>query len=115
MIGMTQDAIERLGGARFTRRLLAVLAMLLLLVSFRHLALLGVAFVLFAHALGWLAGRIAPLLGGRQRRGVLAVLLLVVLLVGAGVFASVRLGNDFYHRLLGGQPFTVRIADLQQD
>lgn len=115
MIGATQDALARLGGPRFTRRVLALAAMLVLLAAFRHLALIGVAFVIFSRALGGLGERLAPALGGQRKRGVLAVLLLLVIIVGALVFLSVRMGSDFYQRLLGGQPFTVRIADLQQD
>ncbi|MDW8282890.1 MAG: AI-2E family transporter [Myxococcales bacterium] len=115
MITMTQQAIERLGGRRFYRRLLALGGLLLVLVAFRHLALVGVSFVVFTAALGWLGARLAMLVGGSRRQGVVIVLLVLLALASVAVFLFVRLGSSAYQQLMQGPSFTIRIAELEKD
>lgn len=112
---MSDAALKRFGGAAILRRALALALMLGILGAFRHLALLFVAFVIFAHALGFLGAQAGRLSGGPPRRGVLIVILLLLTLVGLGVFASVRLGSHAYVRLLEGKALAERVADLQAD
>lgn len=111
---MTQEALQRLGGPAFYRRVAALLLLFVLLISFRHLALLAVSFVVFSHAIGWLGERLSPFLGSQQR-GVLAVLLLLLAAACAAVFLSVHAGSGFYSRLSEGRPLTERLHELQAD
>lgn len=84
-------------------RLVGLAAFLILLVLFRHLALMGVTFVVFARALvfsgGWVA-RTLGLRGGKaERTGALLVLLTSLLLLAIGVWLVVRMGGRFYLHL----------------
>lgn len=88
----------RSGEESVYKRVIALLLFIGLLVLFRHLVLLGVTFVVFAHSLRFLGARVARLLGQPERRGTVLVLLLFGLLLGLGLWASVHLGGRWFQR-----------------
>lgn len=86
------------GDEALMKRVVALLIFVGLLVLFRHLALLGVTFVVAAHALLYLGQRVARLLKQPERRGTLIVLLVFALLLGLGIWLSVHLGGRWFKR-----------------
>ena len=72
---------------------------LALLVGFRHLALTFVTFIILARGLGALGGYAAKLSGQSERRGVLAVLLIIVGLLCLGVWGSIHAGSKYVQQL----------------
>src|SRR5689334_1214478 len=94
------DTLARLNNGPLLKRLVALAIMLALLIGFRHLALLFVAFLILTRAFEFLGGRIAALTGQTERRGVIVVLVLLSGLLAVGVWAVVHAGGRFYGQLL---------------
>jgi predicted PurR-regulated permease PerM len=112
------DTIQHLSRAPLYKRLIALAGFFALLVGFRHLALLFVTFLVLARAFGFLGGRIAAVTRQSERRGVVAVLVLLGGLLGLGIWAGVHAGGRFYGQLLelrDGRPLTELVAALQED
>lgn len=115
MLAMSEVSFQRLGGPAAFRRGAALVAMLIILVSFRQLALLGVAFVVFSRSIGWVGKKLARYAGGDERRGVVFFFVALLLLAALGVFASVRAGNNLYLRVLENKDLLTRFQAMQQD
>lgn len=115
-MGMTEATIQRLGGPALLRRLAALAVMLGILFAVRQMALLFVSFLLFAAAFDWLGHRMAPLVGNSHRRGVLAVIGALVLVLAGLVYVGYRAGHDYVIGLLAdGVPLTEKLTALQAD
>lgn len=110
------ETLTRLQQIPIYRRLFGLLLFLGLLVGFRHLAIMGVTWVVVARSLSVLGGHLGRLLRRSERFGVLVCLLLFSLvLVGLG-FLLFHLGTRYYTELLAlrsGRPLTDLLTELQ--
>ena len=112
------ETLEQLGSAPLYKRLLALIFFLALLVGFRHLALLFVTFIVMARGLGYLGARVGELTGQTARRGFVAVLLILLGLLGLGLWAGVHAGGRFYQKAIElgeGRPLTELLQAMQED
>lgn len=112
------ETLQRLSNTPLYRRLIALSLFLALLVGFRHLALTFVTFIILARGLGALGGYAAKLSGQSERRGVLAVLLIIVGLLSLGVWGSIHVGSKYVQQLQAlrsGRPLAELFAQLQTD
>jgi predicted PurR-regulated permease PerM len=113
-----REALQRLSRAPLYKRLIALVVFLGILVGFRHLALLFVTFILLARGLGFLGNRVGALTGQTERRGVAAVLLILLGLFGLAIWGTVHAGGRFYlqlNELREGRPVTELLAAMQED
>ncbi len=112
------ETLEQLGSAPLYKRLLALVFFLALLVGFRHLALLFVTFIVLARGLGYLGAQVGALTGQPARRGFVAVLLILLGLLGLGLWAGVHAGGRFYQKVMElgeGRPLTELLQAMQDD
>lgn len=112
------ETLEQLGKETLYKRLFALALFLGLLVGFRHLALLFVTFIVLARGLGYLGARVAALSGQSERRGFLAVLLVLLGLLGLGAYSVVHAGGRFYQQLLDlseGRTLMELLQSMQED
>lgn len=112
------ETLEQLGSAPLYKRLLGLGFFLALLVGFRHLALLFVTFIVMARGLGYLGARVGELTGQTARRGFVAVLLILLGLLGLGLWAGVHAGGRFYQKVIElgeGRPLTELLQAMQDD
>lgn len=112
------ETLEQLGKETLYKRLFALVLFLGLLVGFRHLALLFVTFIVLARGLGYLSARVAALSGQSERRGFLAVLLVLLGLLGLGAYFVVHAGGRFYQQLIDlseGRTLMELLQSMQED
>ncbi len=112
------ETLEQLSRAPLYKRIAALVLFFALLVGFRHLALLFVAFVVLARGLGYLGARVGALTGQSERRGFLAVLLILLGLLGLGVWGAVHAGGRFYQQVIElgeGRPLMELVQAMQDD
>lgn len=109
--------IQHFQKSQVLRRLIALGLFLAALVAFRHLALLGITFVLATRGLGALGGRLSRLSPARipERRGVVIVLLLLVAVIAGLIWAAVAIGVRkwaAFNELHDGQPIGPMLSHL---
>jgi predicted PurR-regulated permease PerM len=95
-----------------------LLLFLLLLVSFRHLALIGVTFVILSRGLHNLGQRVGQLIGQSERQGAILVLLVSLLLLSLLLWLSVHVGGRFFAHFLTlhtGQPLAAVFSEMYED
>ena len=112
------ETLQRLGRAPLYKRLIALALFFALLIGFRHLALLFVTFVVLSRGLGFLGARAGRLIGHSEHRGIVAVLLLLVGLLGLGIWGGVHAGGRFYAQIImlgEGKPLAELLMSLQED
>jgi len=105
---------------RMRQRVIGLVVFLGLLVLFRHLALIGVTFVIFAHVFGYLGQRAAKLLGSSERRGTGIVLVLMLTLISVGLYLLVHFSgrgiqNFLAKNLQEGQSIPELLRQMQED
>lgn len=90
MTEMVNQARQHLRNSALMLRIFALLGMVGILVALRHLAVFFVAFFVFQRALGWVGSRLA--IRKNHPLGILLALVLLVLALGVGLVALVKLG-----------------------
>jgi predicted PurR-regulated permease PerM len=110
-------ALVRLSRIPLYRRLIALALFLALVIGFRHLALVGVTFIVLARALGFLGSYLGLRFGRDERVGVLAILLILGGLLGAVIWGTFHQGSRYIEQiqaLRSGRPLTELFAELQE-
>lgn len=110
------ETLVRLSRVPLYRRLFALLIFLALIIGFRHLALVGVTFIVLARSLGFLGGFLGARFGKDARTGVLALLLIAGGVIGLLVWGTFHLGTRYIEQiqaLRSGRPLTELLAELQ--
>ena len=110
-------ALVRLSRIPLYRRLIALALFFALVIGFRHLALVGVTFIVLARALGFLGSYVGMRFGRDERVGVLAILLILGGLLGALVWGTFHQGSRYIEQiqaLRSGRPLTELLAELQE-
>jgi len=102
------------------KRVIGLFVFVALVVLFRHLALVGVTFVVFTHALGYLGQRAGRLLHGNERGGTRLVLVCVLIVFALAAWLLVRVGGQQVKFLLAqyrqdGQSLTQLFQQLHED
>jgi predicted PurR-regulated permease PerM len=101
-----------------TKRVIGLLIFLAVVVVFRHLALVGVTFVVLAHAFGFLGQRAGRLLHGNEKRGMALVLLLLGAITGLSIWLLIHFGGKHIHLFLtkhANQPFGTLFEQMHED
>lgn len=110
------EALVRLSSIPLYRRLIALGLFLALLIGFRHLALVGVTFIVLARGFGFLGSWLGTRFRRDERTGVLALLLLLVGLLALIAWGTFHLGSRYMvqiNALRSGRPLTELLAELQ--
>lgn len=110
------EALVRLSSIPLYRRLIALCLFLALLIGFRHLALVGVTFVVLSRGLGSLGSWLGTRFRRDERTGVLALLFILAGLLALIAWATFHLGSRYMVQisaLRSGRPLTELLAELQ--
>ena len=110
------EALVRLSSIPLYRRVIALCLFLALLIGFRHLALVGVTFIVLARGLGFLGSWLGTRFRRDERTGVLALLLIMTGLLALIAWGAFHLGSRYMvqiNALRSGRPLTELLAELQ--
>lgn len=100
------------------KRIIGLVLFIATLALFRHLALVGVTFVVFAHALSFLGQRVGRFLRMSERRGAAIVLFTCALWLGLGAWLLVRFSGRQIESFLAqhsSDSLPMLFAQLQED
>lgn len=110
------EALVRLSSIPLYRRLIALALFLALLIGFRHLALVGVTFIVLARGFGFLGSWLGTRFRRDERTGVLALLLILTGVLALIAWGTFHLGSRYIvqiNALRSGRPLTELLAELQ--